>query len=190
MTSIERTAYPQFRRLTSARVLHVFFTPTAEEIGWAQERTAGQESLFALVLALKCFQKMARFCPLEEIPEAVTGHVRRWPGGRNRTIRPGAGSRATDELRSPVTSWPGFCMPGLAWLRAGARRLTIRARAGKDADRIWSQANRSSIGPRHAEGRPPGAAVTTPEHPLVRASRRRLPTKCAGRTESQQPWPP
>jgi hypothetical protein len=40
MTSIERTAYPQFRRLTSARVLHVFFTPAAEEIAWAQERTA------------------------------------------------------------------------------------------------------------------------------------------------------
>jgi Domain of unknown function (DUF4158) len=77
MTSIERTAYPQFRRLTSARVLHVFFTPAAEEIAWAQERTASPESLFALVLALKCFQKMARFCPLEEIPEAVTGHVRR-----------------------------------------------------------------------------------------------------------------
>ncbi len=42
MTSIERTAYPQFRRLTSARVLHVFFTPTAEEIAWARERTAGR----------------------------------------------------------------------------------------------------------------------------------------------------
>jgi len=27
MTSIERTAYPQFKRLTSARVLHVSFTP-------------------------------------------------------------------------------------------------------------------------------------------------------------------
>lgn len=56
-------------------MLHVFFTPTAEEIGWAQERTAGQESLFALVLALKCFQKMARFCPLEEIPEAKLAEV-------------------------------------------------------------------------------------------------------------------
>jgi len=33
MTSIERTAYPQFRRLTSARVRHVYFTPAAEEIG-------------------------------------------------------------------------------------------------------------------------------------------------------------
>src|SRR5689334_1223566 len=32
-----KPAYPQFRRLTSARVLHVFFTPAAEEIAWAQE---------------------------------------------------------------------------------------------------------------------------------------------------------
>jgi hypothetical protein len=31
VTSIERTAYPQLKRLTSARVLHVFFAPTAEE---------------------------------------------------------------------------------------------------------------------------------------------------------------
>ena len=58
MTSIERTAYPQFRRLTSARALHVSFTPTAEEIAWARDRTAGPESLFALMLILKCFQKM------------------------------------------------------------------------------------------------------------------------------------
>jgi hypothetical protein len=77
VTSIERTAYPQFKRLTSARVLHVFFTPTVEEIGWARERTASPEALFALVLALKCFQKMARFCSREEIPETVVDHVRR-----------------------------------------------------------------------------------------------------------------
>ncbi|MFI0349929.1 DUF4158 domain-containing protein [Actinomadura sp. 9N407] len=77
MTSIERTAYPQFKRLTSARVLHVFFTPTGEEIGWARARTASPEALFALVLELKCFQKMARFCGLEEIPEVVVDHVRR-----------------------------------------------------------------------------------------------------------------
>jgi hypothetical protein len=31
LTSIERTAYPQFRWLTTARVLHVFFTPTEDE---------------------------------------------------------------------------------------------------------------------------------------------------------------
>ena len=80
MTSVERTAYPQFKRLTSARVLHVFFTPAAEEVAWARERTASPDALLALVLDLKCFQKMARFCSREEIPEAVTDHVRRCLG--------------------------------------------------------------------------------------------------------------
>ncbi len=68
MTSIERTAYPQFKRLTSARVLDVFFTPAADEVAWARERTASPEALLALVVDLKCFQKMARFCSREEIP--------------------------------------------------------------------------------------------------------------------------
>jgi hypothetical protein len=68
VTSIERTAYPQFKRLTSARVLHVFFTPAADEVVWARERTASPEALLALVVDLKCFQKMARFCSREEIP--------------------------------------------------------------------------------------------------------------------------
>jgi hypothetical protein len=76
VTSIERTAYPQFKRLTSARVLHVFFTPAADEVAWARERTASPEALLALVVDLKCFQKVARFCSREEIPRAVTDHVR------------------------------------------------------------------------------------------------------------------
>ena len=76
MTSIERTAYPQFKRLTSARVLHVFFTPTEDEAAWARERTEAPESLLALLVDLKCFQRMARFCSREEIPHAVTDHVR------------------------------------------------------------------------------------------------------------------
>ena len=76
MTSIERTANPQFKRLTTARVLHVFFTPAADEVAWAQERTASPEALLALVVDLKCFQKMARFCSRDEIPQVVTDHVR------------------------------------------------------------------------------------------------------------------
>jgi Domain of unknown function (DUF4158) len=76
VTSIERTAYPQFKRLTSARVLHVFFTPTEDETAWARERTETPESLLALLVDLKCCQRMARFCSREEIPHAVTDHVR------------------------------------------------------------------------------------------------------------------
>jgi Domain of unknown function (DUF4158) len=107
MTSIERTAYPQFRRLTSGRVLHVFFTPAAEEIAWAQERTASPESLFALVLALKCFQKMARFCPLEEIPEAVTGHVRRCLGLDPETVPDHGAARTAKWHRKQVRARQG-----------------------------------------------------------------------------------
>ena len=53
VTSIERTAYPQFRRLVSARVLHVFFTPSADEVAWARERTETPEALLALLVDLK-----------------------------------------------------------------------------------------------------------------------------------------
>jgi TnpA family transposase len=96
LTSIERTAYPQFRRFTTARVLHVFFTPSEDEVAWARERTETAEALLALTVALKCFQKMARFCPLEEVPQPVTDHVRRCLGlaadvepdhGAARTVR-------------------------------------------------------------------------------------------------------
>jgi TnpA family transposase len=96
VTSIERTAYPQFRRLTSARVLHVFFTPSDDEVEWARDRSESAESLLALLVALKCFQKMARFCPLDEVPPPVIDHVRRSLGlheetepdhGAERTLR-------------------------------------------------------------------------------------------------------
>jgi TnpA family transposase len=80
LTSIERTAYPQFRRFTTARVLHVFFTPTEDEAAWARERTETPAALLALLVDLKCFQKMARFCAREEVPAAVIDHVRHCAG--------------------------------------------------------------------------------------------------------------
>jgi TnpA family transposase len=76
MTSIERTAYPQFKKVTTARVLRVFFTPAEDEVAWARERTSSPGALLALLVDLKCFQKMARFCPQDEIPDVVTDHVR------------------------------------------------------------------------------------------------------------------
>ncbi|MDL4813167.1 Tn3 family transposase [Actinomadura opuntiae] len=77
MTTAERTAYPVFKPLVMAKELHVFFTPTPDEAVWARERTDSDEHLLALTLALKCFQKMARFPKAREVPPAVTEHVRR-----------------------------------------------------------------------------------------------------------------
>ncbi|MEU4233663.1 hypothetical protein AB0F17_56065 [Nonomuraea sp. NPDC026600] len=46
----------------------MLFTPSPEEVDWAEKRTGSPESSFALLLALKCFQKMARFPSPDEIP--------------------------------------------------------------------------------------------------------------------------
>ena len=77
MTSVDRTAYPVFPKLVLARDLHVFFTPSPDEAVWAREKTDTDEHLLALVLALKCFQKMGRFPRDAEVPESVVEHVRR-----------------------------------------------------------------------------------------------------------------
>ncbi|MEO3764093.1 hypothetical protein [Streptomyces sp. B8F3] len=37
VTSIERTAYPPFKRLITAHELHLFFSPTREELAWRGE---------------------------------------------------------------------------------------------------------------------------------------------------------
>lgn len=77
MTSVERTAYPIFPKLVLARDLHVFFTPSPDEVVWAREKTDTDEHLLALTLALKCFQKMGRFLKASEVPESVVEHLRR-----------------------------------------------------------------------------------------------------------------
>jgi len=61
VASIERTAYPRFKRVVSARELEASFTPTLDEIAWAQSPTKSPAHLLGLVLALKCFQRLGRF---------------------------------------------------------------------------------------------------------------------------------
>ena len=43
MTSVERTAYPIFGKLVLARDLHVFFTPSPDEVVWAREKADNDE---------------------------------------------------------------------------------------------------------------------------------------------------
>jgi hypothetical protein len=75
VASIERTAYPRFKRVVSARELHTFFTPSNAEALWAAQLTRSDEHLLALVLALKCYQRMAHFP--RQVPDSVVEHVRR-----------------------------------------------------------------------------------------------------------------
>jgi hypothetical protein len=45
LTSVERTAYPQFPKLMMARELHVFYTPTTDEVEWAGAATESDGAL-------------------------------------------------------------------------------------------------------------------------------------------------
>ncbi|MGH3783216.1 MAG: DUF4158 domain-containing protein [Pseudonocardiaceae bacterium] len=68
MASIERTAYPRFKRFLSARELHVFYTPKAQEIAWAREVAGTGQHLLAVMVALKAFGRLGYFPGLEEVP--------------------------------------------------------------------------------------------------------------------------
>lgn len=76
MTSIERTAYPQFKRAVSARELRETFTPTVDDVGWARDKTRSDQHFLALMVLLKAFGRLGYFPDLFEIPIAVVEHVR------------------------------------------------------------------------------------------------------------------
>jgi Domain of unknown function (DUF4158) len=61
VASIDRTAYPRFKRVVSSRELAESFTPTAEEITWARGRTQTEGHLLSLVVLLKCYQRLGYF---------------------------------------------------------------------------------------------------------------------------------
>ncbi|MGH2719714.1 MAG: Tn3 family transposase [Actinomycetota bacterium] len=79
MASIERTAYPRFRRLVTAREL-ASLTPGVDELAWVRERTRSDSHMLALLLALKCFQRLGYFPNLVDIPQTVIDHLRRCLG--------------------------------------------------------------------------------------------------------------
>ena len=95
MTSIERTAYPRFGRLVTAREL-TGLSPTPGEVGWARERSRSDAHLLALMVSLKCFQRLGYFPRRDDVPETVIEHVRRCLDLPEATV-PERGSERTAE---------------------------------------------------------------------------------------------
>ncbi|MGW2651496.1 DUF4158 domain-containing protein [Streptomyces sp. NPDC001393] len=56
--------------------LHVFYTPQTEEIAWASGQVRSDNHLLALMVQLKCFNRMGYFPRLDDVPEAAA-HIRR-----------------------------------------------------------------------------------------------------------------
>ncbi len=76
MASIDRTAYPRFKRVVSVRELTEAFTLTKDEIEWASGRTHTEQHLLALAVLLKSYQRLGYFPKLAEVPAVVVDHVR------------------------------------------------------------------------------------------------------------------
>ena len=77
MASIERTAFPRFKRFLSARELHVFYTPQPEEITWARGVAGSDAHLLAVIVQLKAFNRLGYFPGMEKVPAMVVEHIRR-----------------------------------------------------------------------------------------------------------------
>jgi Domain of unknown function (DUF4158) len=75
LASIDRTAYPRFKRVISARELAESFTPAPGEVEWARGRTQNDQHFLALVVRLKCYQRLGYFPKLAEVPVMVVDHV-------------------------------------------------------------------------------------------------------------------
>jgi hypothetical protein len=76
VASIDRTAYPRFKRVVSAQELAEAFAPTPDEVAWAREKTQSDPHLLALAVRLKAYQRLGYFPKLDDIPAVVVDTVR------------------------------------------------------------------------------------------------------------------
>src|SRR4051794_9080254 len=76
MTSIERTAYPRFKREITARELLEIYTPTPQELAFPTRAARGERPLLSLLVLLKCFQRLGYLPPLDTVPSVIVQHLR------------------------------------------------------------------------------------------------------------------
>lgn len=76
MASIERTAYPQFKRNPVVKELVSAFTPTDIELAFIYEKVRQPTHRLTLAIWLKTFQRLGYFAELEDVPPAVVRHIR------------------------------------------------------------------------------------------------------------------
>jgi hypothetical protein len=75
MAFVDRTAYPRLPSMVSARELAEAFTPTAEELTWACAKVLGPGPRLALLVMLKCYQRLGYFPQIDRVPPEVVEYV-------------------------------------------------------------------------------------------------------------------
>ncbi|MEU7378799.1 DUF4158 domain-containing protein [Streptomyces sp. NPDC042207] len=102
--------------------MHLFFSPTRDELEWAAGATDGDEHLLALLLMLKSYQRMGCFPALEDVPEQVVEFVRRQVELPEGTLPVYRAERTAKHHRGLVRK-----RVGVAYDQAEARRIAEQA---------------------------------------------------------------
>jgi Tn3 transposase DDE domain/Domain of unknown function (DUF4158) len=76
VASIDRTAYPWFKRSISVRELREAYSPSPDELEWARQMTDSDEALLSLTMCLKCCQRLGYSARFDEVPVSIVGHLR------------------------------------------------------------------------------------------------------------------
>jgi len=76
VASIDRTAYPRFKRSISVRELREAYSLSLDELEWARQMTDSDEALLSLTMCLKCCQRLGYFARFDEVPASIAGHLR------------------------------------------------------------------------------------------------------------------
>ncbi|BAQ63191.1 mobile element protein (plasmid) [Geminocystis sp. NIES-3708] len=76
MTSIERTAYPRFKRYYTTDELNKIYTPISEEKLFANNHSNNQTNYLNLLVNLKTFQRLGYFPKIDLIPLIIIKHLK------------------------------------------------------------------------------------------------------------------
>jgi hypothetical protein len=74
------TAYPRLKSTVTDTELAEIYTPTADELAFADTHTQSETAKVGLLLLLKTFQRLGYFLPIVEIPQRIVRHITRSVG--------------------------------------------------------------------------------------------------------------
>ncbi|WP_373538752.1 Tn3 family transposase [Chamaesiphon sp.] len=76
MPSVQETAYPRLKSNITLKELTAIYTPTTEEIGFAQQSTAtGSSTRLGFLILLKTFQRLGYAVPTQAVPASIVRHI-------------------------------------------------------------------------------------------------------------------
>jgi Domain of unknown function (DUF4158) len=75
MPTMHDTAYPRFKSTVTDQDLQAVYTPTADEMAFAEQVTRVPATKVGLLVLLKTFQRLGYFSPFAQIPRRIMAHI-------------------------------------------------------------------------------------------------------------------